>query len=134
MKKYMLLIIIAIGILAGGCFNGSAEKGLLQGHVYIGPISPVERPGEEININCEVYEVRKIMIFNERGNKLLGQVDIECNASENYGLYQVWLDPGIYLVDINGIGVDRSDSVPKTIKIISGATIKLDIDIDTGIR
>ena len=42
------------------------------------------------------------MIFNERGNKLLGQVDIECNASENYCLYQVRLDPGIYLVDIFG--------------------------------
>jgi hypothetical protein len=130
----MLLIIIATGMLASGCFNSSVEKGLLQGHVYIGPVSPVEGSEEEININCEVYEVRKIMIFNEKGNKLLRQVDIECDVSENYASYQIWLNPGVYTVDINGIGVDRSDSVPKKIEIIPGVTIKLDIDIDTGIR
>ena len=44
------------------------------------------------------------------------------------------LEPGIYMIDINQIGVDYSSDVPKIIEIIPGATTKLDITIYTGIR
>ena len=74
------------------------------------------------------------MIYNKIGTKLLMQVDIECNAEENYTRYRAELEPGIYTVDINHIGVDYSDDVPKQVEIQSGITYKLDIKIDTGIR
>ncbi|MFC1954746.1 hypothetical protein ACFLVZ_02875 [Chloroflexota bacterium] len=44
------------------------------------------------------------------------------------------LEAGIYTVDINHIGMDRSSDVPKEIEIGAGKTIELNIDIDTGIR
>ena len=134
MKIYILLTVLVLGFLVSGCFNGDTEQGLLQGTVSIGPLTPVEIPGQELNINCEAYEARKITIYDDRGDRLIAQVDIECNSDENRAFYQVWLEPGVYVVDINHIGVDSSDDVPKTIEIISGATVKLDIDIDTGIR
>ena len=74
------------------------------------------------------------MIYDEDGKKLLLQVDIECNSAENYARYRVELDPGFYTVDINRIGVDFSTDTPALIEIVSGATTRLDIDIDTGIR
>jgi len=74
------------------------------------------------------------MIYGESGNKLLKQVDIECNAAENYARYRVELEPGVYTVDINHIGIDYSSDVPKQIEIVSGVTVRLDINIDTGIR
>jgi hypothetical protein len=46
----------------------------------------------------------------------------------------VELDPGVYRVDINRIGVDSSSDVPEQVEIVAGLTFKLDIDIDTGIR
>jgi heat shock protein HslJ len=103
--------------------------GILQGNVNIGPITPVERPGEKPTIPPEVYEARKIVVYDKNRDKLIAQVDIDSK-----GYYEVELKPGIYNVDINRIGMDRSSDVPKEIEIIAGKTIVLDIDIDTGIR
>jgi len=134
MKRNILLItIIILGLFAIGC-SGIVEKGLLQGNVLIGPITPVEQPGQDTTLRCDVYDARKIMIYDKSGTKLLMQVDIECNAEENYTRYRVELEPGIYTVDINRIGIDYSDDVPTQVEIKSGATFKLDIEIDTGIR
>ena len=129
----LLLTITVLGLFVIGC-SGTAENGLLQGNVLIGPISPVEQPGQDTTLRPDVYDARKIMIYNESGNKLLMQVDIECNVEENYTRYRVELEPGIYTVDINRIGVDYSGEVPKQVEIKSGLTFKLDIEIDTGIR
>ena len=134
MKLIALLITaVTFGLLLIGCSN-TPEKGLLHGNVNIGPISPVEQPGQTTILRCDIYDARKILIFDKSGNKLLEQVNIECNAEENYTRYRVELEPGIYIVDINRIGVDSSSDVPKQIEIQSGITVRLDIDIDTGIR
>jgi hypothetical protein len=129
----LLLVIIVCGLLVIGC-SSTAEKGILEGNVHIGPISPVEQQNQETTLRCDIYDARKIMIYGSSGKKLLKQVDIECNAEENYARYRVELAPGTYTIDINHIGVDSSSDVPKQIKIQSGITVRLDIDIDTGIR
>lgn len=106
------------------------ETGTLRGHVTIGPIEPVVRPGDDpSDIPPEVYDARKIMVFNESGDILMEQVDIEHN-----GIYNVELIPGMYLVDINRLGIDYSSEVPRVVEIQAGKTIHMDIDIDTGIR
>ncbi len=134
MKPTIFLItLVILGLFIVGC-SGTVEKGLLQGNVLIGPITPVEQPGQDTTLRCDVYALRKIMIYDKNGEKLIQQVDIECNADENYTRYRVELDPGIYTVDINRIGIDYSDDVPKQVEIKSGLTLKLDIEIDTGIR
>ena len=69
------------------------------------------------------------MVYDRSGRKLVQQVDIDCD-----GRYVVKLDPGIYNVDINRLGIDFSGDVPKEIEIDSGLTVRLEIDIDTGIR
>lgn len=134
MKRYILFMMVIIsGLLLVGC-PGAADNGLLQGKVSIGPISPVEQPGQTATIRCDFYDARKIMIYDQSGKNLLEQVGIECNTAENYAGYSVQLKPGIYTVDINRIGIDSSSDVPKQVEIKSGITVKLDIDIDTGIR
>jgi heat shock protein HslJ len=103
--------------------------GTLRGNVTIGPITPVERPGEQPTVPPEAYEARKIMVYDKNRDKLIAQVDIDSN-----GYYEVGLKAGIYTVDINHIGMDHSSDVPKEIEIVAGKTIELNIDIDTGIR
>jgi heat shock protein HslJ len=103
--------------------------GTLRGNVTIGPITPVERPGEKPTVPPEAYEARKIFVYDKNRDKLIAQVDIDA-----HGYYKIGLKPGIYTVDINRIGMDRSSDVPKEIEISAGKTIVVDIDIDTGIR
>ncbi len=134
MKRILLVLtIITLGLLISGCSN-TAEKGLLQGNVLIGPVSPVEQPGQDTTLRCDVYEARKIMIYDKNGENLIMQVDIDCNVEENNARYRVELEPGTYTIDINNIGIDSSDDAPRQVEIKSGTTFKLDIDIDTGIR
>jgi hypothetical protein len=128
-NKYIILLFAITFLFLGGCSSAGSETGILQGKVTIGPISPVERPGETPAIPCEVYEARKIIVYDEKGNKLIQQVDIDCD-----GRYITELKPGIYTIDINRIGIDHSSDVPQKVEIKSSLTVRLDIDIDTGIR
>jgi heat shock protein HslJ len=106
------------------------NSGIFQGRVSIGPITPVERPGEITQIPPEVYESRKIMVYDKSGNELIQQVDIDSES----GWYVTHLKPGTYTIDINRIGMDSSDDVPQQVEIQLDITTRLDIDIDTGIR
>ncbi len=128
-KSFVLLAVIIIGLLLAGCAGETLETGTLEGTVTIGPIWPVVPPEGNPPIPPEVYEARKVMIYDKNGNKLIKQVDLDYG-----GHYRVELKVGVYTIDINRIGIDSSSEVPKKIEIRPGETVELDIDIDTGIR
>lgn len=129
MKYFLSAIMVITGLLVSGCAGEPVPPGTLQGKVTIGPIVPVERPGVITPVPCEVYQARKIMVYDENGSKLVAQVDIGCD-----GNYRVELKPDVYTVDINRIGIDHSKDLPGKIEIKPGETVNLDVDIDTGIR
>jgi hypothetical protein len=108
---------------------GTQQTGTLRGRVTIGPIWPVERPGDKFPIPPEVYEARKVMVYDKRGSKLIEKVDLGHD-----GGYAVELDAGTYMIDINRLGIDSSSDVPREVEIRSGEVVEVDIDIDTGIR
>ena len=132
-RKFILLAIVFIGlVLAGlliGCSCGTAGSGILEGNVTIGPICPVEQPGHPCPIPCEMYQARKVLIYNSSGTKLIAEAAIDCN-----GHYLVELKSGGYTVDINRDGFGHVSGVPEKIELKSGQTVELNIDIDTGIR
>jgi hypothetical protein len=124
----VLLALLVLG-LASACAGVPREVGVLEGRVSIGPVQPVERPGVTPTVPPEVYRARKVMVYDSSGSRLVRQVDI---GSDGY--YRVELRAGTYLVDINRVGIDSSDDVPRQVKVGAGLTVRLDIDIDTGIR
>ena len=128
-RKLLIITLITVSLFIWGCSGETRETGILHGKVTIGPIVPVEQPGVDYDIPCEVYQARKIMVYDRNHESLVKQVDIDCD-----GRYRTELKPGFYVVDINRTGVDYSQEVPAEIKIESGLTVRLDIDIDTGIR
>ena len=137
MSAMLVLLLTAMLVLLLTACGGDdpvdgSQKGILQGNVTIGPIWPVEQPGGNPPVPPEVYESRKVMVYDERGTTLIEQVDIIPHG--DYGYYSVELDAGRYTVDINRLGIDHSGDVPAGIEIAPGQTIDLDIDIDTGIR
>ncbi len=91
---------------------------------------PVVRAGElEPTPAPEVYEARKIVVYEENGETEVLRIDIDANGS-----YRAELPVGTYVIDINRIGVDSASNLPMTIEIIEQQVTRLDIDIDTGIR
>jgi hypothetical protein len=135
MKNLILVaILLAPGTLLAGCRPGGAETVLLQGAVTIGPINPVEIPGQPVIVSPEVFAARKIIIYDGSGKKFLREVSITQIGQTAAGYYTVQLAPGSYTIDINRLGIDNAFGLPKKITIAADETVTLDIDIDTGIR
>lgn len=137
-KKLARCIPVAIllipGTLLAACQPAAVGTGLLQGTVTIGPIFPVERPGENPPVLPEVFTARKVMVYDKSGKKLVREVAITQIDATATGYYTAQLDPGTYTIDINRLGIDRAADLPRKITITADETVTLNIDIDTGIR
>lgn len=106
------------------------ESGVLEGHVTVGPLSPVVQAGvPEPTPAPEVYAERKIVIYAEDGQQEVVRVDIDGS-----GNYRVSLPVGVYVVDINHLGIDLAKGLPQRVGIKNQQTTRMDVDIDTGIR
>jgi len=135
MKISGTVIVLAIALTSGAlmlssCAQTPQQFGTIEGHVTIGPLSPVVRVGEpEPTPSPEVYQGREIVIYLEDGKTEFARLKLDAG-----GNYRAELPVGTYIVDINHLGIDMSKDLPKVIEIREGEITRLDIDIDTGIR
>jgi hypothetical protein len=140
MKKILIILIpLSLLILVGNiwlvsCQTSVPATALITGAVTIGPITPVEQPGQCPPVPPEVFSSRKIMIYNESGDKLLQQVNINQIGQTANGYYTILIAPGTYTIDINHAGIDSADNLPQKITIPVNETVTIDVNIDTGIR
>jgi hypothetical protein len=129
----MILLILAACFTAVSCTQKTAQTGLFQGGVTIGPITPVEQPGQTIVVPPEVFSSRKVLVYGPNA-KLVQEVTLNQIGQTANGYYSVQLEPGTYSIDITYTGIGGSSVLPKNITITAGQTTILNIDIDTGIR
>ncbi len=114
----------------GACSRGPAQTGFIEGHVTIGPLVPVMRQGElPPTPSAEVYAARQIVVYERDGRSEFTRLHIDSR-----GNYRGELPIGIYVIDINRVGIDSAAGLPAQIEITTAATVRLDIDIDTGNR
>jgi len=73
--------------------------------------------------------LRKILVYDEQRTRLLFTVDIDTQ-----GLYFIDLAPAKYLVDLKGVGIDRTGDLPKVVEIHANSVTTLNVNIDTGLR
>jgi TolB protein len=122
-----LVFILIIPGLTGCDDHATPEPGVLEGKASIGPRSP-----EEISqpYPPEIYTPRKVMVYDTDGTKLIRQADLDKN-----GYYSAELPAGTYTIDINYYENDRSDDVPRKLKIEAGIHIMFDIsfEMDTSV-
>ena len=124
------ILVILLLIVLSACTLGPKEFGTLEGQVTIGPLVPVVREGEaEPTPAPEVYAAREIVIYKGNGKTEVTRLEIDAS-----GWYRGVLPAGTYVVDINHLGIDSAASLPLEITITAGGVVRLDIDIDTGIR
>lgn len=125
-----LSILILLMILFASCSPAPQEFGILEGQVSIGPLVPVVREGEDPPTPApEVYAAREIVVYKKNGKTEFTRLLIDST-----GRYQAELPVGIYVIDINRIGIDSADNLPLEITISANNSTILDIEIDTGIR
>lgn len=109
--------------------NVLQNVGFLEGKVEIGPLCPLEPCNLTEDQIAQVYAARKIIVYTPDRSSVVTTVSLD-----QKGNYRIALAPGKYAIDINRIGIDSSADVPKEIIVELGKTVKLNIQIDTGIR
>ena len=128
-----LAIIALIAVACGGKSPTEPEdtrpRGLLYGVVTIGPNCPVEHEGQPCPPPPEAYTLRKVLIYDEAGTKLLFTVDLDSRGS-----WRISLLPGKYTVDMKRVGIDKASGVPVVVTITASTDVRLDIAVDTGLR
>lgn len=115
---------------SGGIVPQLVQPGILQGHVSIGPLTPVERVGVPTpTVSADIYAAQQIMIYQPDGKTVVSRITPDAK-----GDYSVTLAPGQYVVNMVRQGIQRARDLPATVTVESGKTARLDISIDTGIR
>ncbi len=130
----LTLLILAGSLWFVSCRSSAPETALIQGAVTIGPIFPVEIPGDTRPVPPEVFSSRKIMIYDASGKNLVKEIAITQIGQTASGYYTALVAPGAYTIDINHAGIDRADNLPKKITVSAGETVTINVNIDTGIR
>jgi hypothetical protein len=63
-----------------------------------------------------------------------GQKEVTRVTADGYGNYRVALPPGEYVLDVAGRRPGHVRLWPQSFTVVSSQTVRVDMDIDTGIR
>ena len=119
-------------VLVGTESINAAPQGFLEGHLKI--ISPREvEPSDEMprqTVTAETYAQYPLIILSAGAQKEIARV----TADEN-GNYRVALSPGDYILDVQGRKPKgHLLAKPQPFTVASNQTVRVDMNIDTGIR
>ncbi len=117
-------------VLACTASVNAAPPGFLEGHLKI--FSPKEvdlADGDASAITAEDYAQYPLLILSRDGKKEIARV-----AANAEGNYRAALPPGDYVLDVQGRARGHLRSKPRPFEVVSKQTVRVDMDIDTGVR
>jgi hypothetical protein len=125
MKRIALFMLV---LIAGAAVAAYRQNGTVEGHLDIGPLRPVQRPGQEPKVPPEMYKRYRVEFqLLQNGPTTVVPVDGRGNFTAN-------LAPGRYRVSVPAKGVVPVPPPAQVVTVLSGKTLKLKIKVDTGIR
>jgi len=104
--------------------------GFVEGHLKI--LSPREvelADGNASAITAENYAPYPLIILSQAGNKEIARVTADGN-----GNFRTALPPGDYVLDAQGRARGHVRAKPQRFTVVSNQTVRVDMDIDTGVR
>ena len=116
---------------AGTVSIKAGQQGFVEGHLKIISHKEVELADQTPSkITAENYADYPLIILSQDGKKEIARV----KADEN-GKYRVALPAGDYILDVQGRQPKgRVRAKPQRFTVVSNQTVRIDMDIDTGIR
>ena len=108
----------------------AAPPGFVEGHLKIVSPKEVELANENAStIAAENYAEYPLIILSQDEKKEIARV-----AADGNGNYHVALPPGNYVLDVQGRAPGHVRAKPQRFTVVSTQTVRVDMNIDTGIR
>jgi hypothetical protein len=131
--KYLIRACAFLILTANGSMT-AGPVGFLEGHLRI--ISPKEVELADASSSkgtTENYAEYPLVVMTADGKKEAARVTADGN-----GNYRVALPPGDYILDVprtpRGRPLGHLRAKPQPFTVVSNQTVRVDMDIDTGIR
>jgi hypothetical protein len=126
-------VALALGIflLAFSASLNAAEQGFLEGHLKIifgmaaQPSDDMPRP----EIAPESYAEYPLVVLSQENNKEIARL-----TADGQGNYRVPLRPGNYILDIQDRAAKRLRARPQPFTVVSNQSVRVDMNVSTGIR
>ena len=121
------LIPVCISVVAG---MATELPGFVEGHLKI--ISPREvevANGTPASITAESYAEYPLIILSKDGKNEVARITADRN-----GNYHTALPPGDYVLDAQRRAPGHVRAKPQRFTVVSNQTVRVDMDIDTGVR
>ena len=128
--RYLIAGCIFLILVGCAASSNALPPGFMEGHLKI--LSPKEvelADGDTPAVTSETYAEYPLIIVSRDRKKEIARV----TANRN-GNYRVKLTPGDYVLDVQGRAPGHVRAKPQPFTVVSNQTVRVDMDIDTGIR
>jgi polygalacturonase len=127
--KNLIAGCIFVVLIGGTVASDAVPPGFVAGHLKIISLTPVELADGNTPVTVETYAEYPLIILNRKEKKEITRVTADRN-----GNYRVVLPPGDYILDVQGRAHKHVRGKPQFFTVVSNQTVRVDMDIDTGIR
>jgi len=129
--KNLIAGCIFVVLLGGTAASDAVPPGFVEGHLkIIPPTPPVElADGNTPAVSAETYSEYPLIILNREEKKEITRVTADRN-----GNYRVLLPPGDYVLDVEGRARKHVRAKPQLFTVVSNQTVRVDMDLDMGVR
>jgi len=122
-----LIAVCIFSVVAG---MATEPPGFVEGHLKILSLREVElADGNAPAITAENYAEYPLIILSHDGKKEIARVTADGN-----GNYRTALPPGDYVLDVQRRARGHVRAKPQRFTVVSDQTVRVDMDIDTGVR
>jgi len=113
-------------------FSSAAPTGILEGHLKILSSKEVQLQDDAKAMSEapeQLYSEYPLIIRSREGGKEVAHVTADAG-----GNYHLALPPGEYILDIQRRPRGRVRTTPQPFTVAAGQTVRVDLDIDAGVR
>jgi hypothetical protein len=127
--KYLIAVCTFL-ILAATASMNAAPPGFMEGHLKILSLKEVELvDAAPSKMTAENYYGYPLVILSQDGKNQIKRV-----TADEQGNYRVALPLGNYILDVERRRRGHVRAKPQSFTVVSNQTVRVDMDIDTGIR
>ncbi len=127
---FKYLIFCCVPLLFAASIN-AAPQGVLEGHLSI--VSPREVGASDDMprqiVAPETYAKYPLIILSQDGNKEVARL-----TADEDGNYRIALPPGAYVLDVQDRAAKRLRARPQPFTVVSNQSVRVDMNVNTGIR
>ena len=125
-----LKCLIAVSIFSVVPGVATEPPGFVEGHLKIISGKEVElADGNAPAITAENYAQFPLIVLSQDGKKEIARL-----TADGDGNYRTALPPGDYVLDVQGRARGHVRAKPQRFTVVSNQTVRVDMDIDTGVR